>query len=111
MVLIAMLKLPDERRGRRGIWFTDDTAALTAPVRGRSTSENLVGWRATSTTPRLPCNLDVLEWVESKSNWADGISGEELEDEWHQRHGFRVGPSGNLGNQWRCHNSVSSARR
>ena len=29
-----------------------------------------------------------FEWVESRSNWADGISREALEDEWYQGHGF-----------------------
>ena len=30
------------------------------------------------------------EWVESKANWADGISGEGFGDHWHQKEGFAV---------------------
>ena len=41
MVLVAMLKLPDELRGKRGAWFIDNKAAPMALIRGRSNSADL----------------------------------------------------------------------
>jgi hypothetical protein len=38
-------------------------------------------------------NWMYFEWVESPSNWADGISREILEDVWHQRHELQPTPA------------------
>ena len=89
MVLIAMLKLPDELRGKRGVWFIDNTAALMALVRGRSNSADLDRLAGSIHAALFAMQIWMyFEWVESKSNWADGISRESLKDAWHRRHGF-----------------------
>ena len=89
MILIAVLKLPDEMRGKRGIWFIDNTAALMALIRGRSNSPDLDKLAGSIHAALFAMQIWMyFEWVESKSNWADGISREALEDEWYQRHGF-----------------------
>jgi len=41
MVFVGMLQFASGIRGRRGIWFIDNIAALMALVRGRSNSESL----------------------------------------------------------------------
>ena len=89
MILIAVLKLPDEMRGKRGIWFIDNTAALMALIRGRSNSADLDRLAGSIQAALFAIQIWMyFEWVKSKSNWADGISREALEDEWYQRHGF-----------------------
>ena len=40
-VLYALFTRPSKFRGRRGLWFIDNTAALMALVRGRSDKEDL----------------------------------------------------------------------
>lgn len=40
-VLFALVARPSEFRGRRGIWFIDNIAALMALIRGRSDSPDL----------------------------------------------------------------------
>ena len=92
MVLVALLNMADRMRGKRGIWFIDNTAALMALVRGRSNSQDLDALAGS-----IPAALFALqvwmyfEWVESKSNWADGISREGLSDPWHRENGFEAG--------------------
>ena len=89
MVLIAMLKLPDELRGKRGIWFIDNIAALMALVRGRSNSTDLDKLAGSIHAALFAMQTWMyFEWVESRSNWADGISRESFKDAWHRRHVF-----------------------
>jgi hypothetical protein len=89
MVLVAVLKVPDRLRGKRGVWFIDNTAALMALIRGRSNSADLDRLAGSIHAALFAMQIWMyFEWVESQSNWADGISREALKDAWHQRHGF-----------------------
>ena len=36
------------------------------------------------------CTWIYFEWIESKSNWADGISRDGFSDPWHKRHNIRA---------------------
>ena len=89
MVLVALLGQPDFFRGRRGIWFIDNVAALMALVRGRSDAEDLdrMAVLIHGLMYGLQCMI-YFEWVESKANWADGISRDGYSDLWHRKHGF-----------------------
>ncbi len=77
-------------RGRTGIWLIDNTAALIALISGRSNSDDLDTLVAhiQSALLSLECVM-YFEWVQSDSNWADGISRRGLQDEWHSRHHFQ----------------------
>ena len=102
MVLVALLQLAEHLRGRRGIWFIDNTAALMALVRGRSNSEDLDRLAGLIHAVLFAHRVWMyFEWVESGANWADGVSREGLRDAWHQRQQFRVAeckfPEGILG--------------
>ena len=41
MVLYALVARPDKFRGRRGVWYIDNVAALMCLIRGRSDSPDL----------------------------------------------------------------------
>ena len=89
MILVALTCQPQYFRGRRGVWYVDNIAALMALVRGRSDSKDL-----DVMAMQVQCLLYGLEswiyfeWIESASNWADGISRVGLPDPWLQRHSF-----------------------
>ena len=88
-VLIALVTVPERFRGRRGVWYIDNTAALMSLTKGRSASKDLE--RMSSLIHLLLLSLKCWiywEWAPSKSNWADAISREGSLDEWHRSHGF-----------------------
>jgi hypothetical protein len=89
MVLVALLEMPAAFRGKRGVWFIDNTAALMALVRGRSNNDDLdqLSILIHAVLFSYQCWM-FFEWVESKGNWADGISRTGHKDEWHRRHHF-----------------------
>ena len=71
------------------MWLVDNVAALMALVRGRSDSEDLD--KLALMIHGLIYGLQVwiyFEWVESHSNWADGVSRYGYRDEWFPRNGF-----------------------
>ena len=89
MVLVALLEQPARFRGRRGVWFIDNVASLMAVVRGRSDNPELD--HIASMIQAVLFSLETwmyFEWIQSKSNWADGISRYGAADTWHRRHGF-----------------------
>jgi hypothetical protein len=91
VVLVGLLEFAPRLRGRRGLWFIDNVAALMALVRGRSNSPSLdamslcihAGLYALSTWM-------YFEWVSSESNWADGVSRQGWKDPWARRHAFSL---------------------
>ena len=88
-LIFALTTRPDRFRGRRGVWFLDNSAALMAPIRGRSDAEDLE--RMSQIVHVLLFGLQCwmfFEWIPSKSNWADAISRLGFQDPWHVKHGF-----------------------
>ena len=94
MILYGLVAQPAEFRGRRGVWFVDNTAALMALIRGRSSSGDLsrLSQLIHLCLFALDCSL-YWEWIPSKSNWADDISRLGWADPWCGAHGFQVFPS------------------
>ena len=89
MILVAMVDLAPIMRGRRGIWYIDNVAALMAMVRGRANNPDLD--RMAEILQGAMYALDMwiyFEWIESDSNWSDGISRSGLKDEWQAANGF-----------------------
>ena len=77
MVLVTLLEFPANFRGRQGIWFIDNSAALTAFVRGRGKHPSLD--KMAELIHGVMASFQVwmyFEWIESKSNWSDAISRE-----------------------------------
>ena len=76
-------------RGRSGIWFIDNLAALYALVKGDSREKdlNVMAEAIDALTFELQTRI-YFEWVESASNWAHGISRDGMKDEWWQRNGI-----------------------
>lgn len=75
MLPFVLLREGEALRDRDIIWMVDNTAALGGAVKGTSgeqTLEKLIGlfWILTY---RFQCRV-WLEYVDSKSNWSDGIS-------------------------------------
>ena len=102
MVLDTFLSAAHVMRGRRGVFFIDNIAALMSLVRGSSRNEDLDAMA--SMIRGLCMELDIsvyFEWIQSKSNWSDGISRDGLKDKWYQSKGFRVSESRCIPLLWR----------
>ena len=88
-VLYALFSRPSSFRGRRGLWFIDNTAALMALIRGRSDNADLEYMsRLIHVTLFALKAWFFWEWIPSKANWSDEISRDGLQATWHKRHGF-----------------------
>ncbi len=75
MIPLTMLRWPDVFRQRHVVWYVDNTAALASFVKGASANEDLeiivaIFWMAAC---HLQCSV-WFEWVDSDSNWSDGVS-------------------------------------
>ena len=82
-VLYALFSRPSMFRGRRGLWFIDNTAALMALIRGRSDNADLEHMSRLIHITLFGLKAWFFwEWIPSKANWSDEIS--------------RDGPSGNM---------------
>jgi hypothetical protein len=89
MVLVGLLSDTHSFRGARGIWFIDNVAALMAVVRGRSDNRELDHLAGMIHAVLFSLQTWMyFEWIQSKSNWADGISRYGSKDSWHARHNF-----------------------
>ncbi|CAE8593710.1 unnamed protein product, partial [Polarella glacialis] len=83
-VLVALVSYSNRYRGRRGVWFIDNTAALMAMVRGRSDSADLDRLALMIHAAMFALEVWIyFEWVETKSNWSDGISRDAENFKWH----------------------------
>ncbi|CAE8625530.1 unnamed protein product [Polarella glacialis] len=83
MVLVALASNPNRCGGRRGVWFIDNTAALMAMVRRRSDSADLDRLALMIHAAMFALEVWIyFEWVETKSNWSDGISRDAENDKW-----------------------------
>ena len=90
MVLAAVIFEP-ELRGRQGVWFIDNVAALMALIKGSSDNADLDSLTGQIHGALFARGIGMyFEWVESKANWSDGISREGLRDEWHRANGFKA---------------------
>ena len=92
LVLNALTGQPELFRHRRGTWFADNTAALMALVRGKSNQPDLDMLAKMIHIAMFSLRVWIyFEWIESKANWADGISRQGAGDLWLRRHAFAVG--------------------
>ena len=75
MLPFAMWHLKDDIRGRDVLWFVDNTPSRFSVIKDRSGSEVMDGSVAIFhiMCVFLQCRV-WLEYVDSDSNWADGIS-------------------------------------
>ena len=88
-VLFALVGRASSFRGRRGIWYIDNLAALMSLIRGRSDVADLE--RLSHLIHIILFTLNVWiywEWIPSKSNWADAISRLGFSDPWFRKHRF-----------------------
>ena len=91
MVPLALLLWPDAFRGRRMVWYVDNTSAMAAFVKGTSKSPELE--RIVNLFWILSFHLDCsvwFEWVDSGSNWSDGVSRLLERDPFAADHGFKL---------------------
>ena len=91
MVLVALLVEAEKFRGRCGVWFIDNIAALHALCNGDSHQEDLNAMAEAihAITFSHRCSI-YYEWIESEANWADGVSRYGRHDDWLRRHNFEV---------------------
>ncbi len=91
MVPLSLLQWPEKFRGRRMVWYVDSTAAMPSFVRGVSANPDLE--RIVGLFRMLAYHLDVqvwFEWVDSDSNWSDGVSRDLASDPFAAELGFRL---------------------
>ena len=94
VLLAVMVEFAESIRDSRGLWFTDNTAALMALVNGKSDSPSLdVMARFVHIACFAMRAAPYFEYVESGSNWADEISREGLNGSWAPSHNFALGVS------------------
>ena len=91
MVLQALVVFPDVFRRTTGVFYVDNVAALMTLVRGRSDNAELdqMARLVYCLLFRLECTL-WCEWVQSASNWNDGISRCGFSDPFIKRFRFQV---------------------
>lgn len=75
MLLQALLTFLESFRHCTGVWFIDSIASLMALIKGRSDNADLdrMAFMIHLLLYHLDCFL-WFEWVQSQSNWSDGIS-------------------------------------
>ena len=89
MVLVELINDAGSFKGRRGVWFIDNVAALMALVRGSSRNPDLNRMAGQIHALRFTHRAWIyFEWVESNANWADGISRLFGSDPFAARHAF-----------------------
>ena len=82
-VLLAFVLTPDHFRGKDITWFGDNEAAVSSMIRGASTAEDVGHLAAAAQLAFLQLGARVwFEWVDTKSNPADGLSRGGLSDQW-----------------------------
>ena len=91
MLPITLLAMPERFRGRRVVWYVDNTSAMAAFVKGASANEHLerivaIFWLCCY---HLDCGI-WLEWVDSESNWSDGLSRDLADDLFVKEHHFET---------------------
>ena len=91
MVPLTLIQWPHVFRGRRTVWYVDNTSAMAAFVKGASRSLELE--RIVNLFWVLAYHLECVvwfEWVDSRSSWADGVSRRLGSDPFAARHGFAL---------------------
>ena len=89
MLPIALLALPELFRGRRVVWYIDNTSAMAAFVKGASANPELERIVALFWICRFHLDCGIwLGWVDSESNWSDGLSRLLDKDPFARKHGF-----------------------
>eukprot|EP00972_Heterocapsa_arctica_P079823 11761337-Heterocapsa_arctica.AAC.1 len=88
----AILELgPRVFRGRRVLWFIDNTSALYAAVKGSSKHPAVARAIVFANFAAFHWSFHIwFEFVDSEGNWADGISREKGEDRFAAQHGFNT---------------------
>ena len=89
MVPLTLIQWPHVFRGRRTVWYVDNTSAMAAFVKGASRSLELE--RIVNLFWVLAYHLECVvwfEWVDSRSSWADGVSRRLGSDPFAAKHGF-----------------------
>jgi hypothetical protein len=78
-------------RGKQGLFFIDNQAALMSLVNGRSNNEDLDKMAHMIRGLMFELRIAVyFEWIESKANWSDGVSRDGSKDQWAKKHLFHL---------------------
>ena len=83
MIQVALASQPQRFPNQHGVWYVDNIAVRMALVRGRSDNSKL-----DAVAMQIQCVLVGLiffiyfDWIQSYSNWADGISRVGLADDY-----------------------------
>ena len=92
MVYIAVISEGATLRGKRGIWYIDNVAALMALVRGTSDNPDLNRIAGAIHSALFALKAWVyFVWVESEANWSDGVSRLGRSCDWAKKHNFALG--------------------
>ena len=82
-VVLALAALAPQMRGRDVIAFCDNSAAVSTLVRGTAHSADVLRMAEVATLQQLNHSIRLwVDWVDSQSNPADGLSRAGLADAW-----------------------------
>ena len=89
-LILGILTFKDVLRGRSVLWFEDNSAVLSGPIKGASGHAMLDSGAATIYL--LLAALETRTWFEyvSDANWSDGASRLPTHDPWAIANGFKV---------------------
>ena len=73
------------------LWMIDNVAALMALIRGKSDTVDLDHLGMLTHAALFGLQVQTyFDWVQSHSNWSDGISRRGFDDTWARRHQFQL---------------------
>lgn len=76
-------------KGRPVIWFCDNSVCVSALTKSSSSSPDLARLASVINATSVAYNIEIwYEYVDSKSNWADGPSREGINSSFLAKHGF-----------------------
>ena len=89
MLLFTMWRMREILRGRRVLWMVDNSASLFGVIKGLS--GNAINCRTIELIHFIMYHFNITVWwefVDSESNYIDGISRDLEADAWARHHGM-----------------------
>ena len=91
MIPISFLRWNSLLCRRSVVWYIDNTSAMASFLKGASKNAHLERIVAITWITAYYLKIDIwFEWVDSESNWSDGISRDLGEDDVSSRLGFHT---------------------
>ena len=89
--IAALETSPEIFANSESLWFVDNEGAVSSLIRGAAKVEDIDLVAALTTVQAASLKSQIwYEWIDSKSNPADGLSRDGVEDEWTMKQGWEL---------------------